>query len=733
MPAHKRSFPTSTDAYRLEAEIGTGVSALVYKAVCIPLGEIVAIKVMDLENTEISALNEIVRETQTMSQLDHPNLVTCHCSFLSGSKLWLVMPFLTGGSVLNIMRFLNPDGGGLSEPVIATIVKEVLKALDYFHRCGNIHRDIKAGNILIDAHGNVKLADFGVSTTCWGSGGAWKAHGTFVGTPCWMAPEVMEQVKGYDFHADIWSLGITIIELAYGHAPFAKYPPMKVMMMTLQNPPQQLEDTPNRHFSRSLRDLVNCCLHKDPKQRPSASKLLEHRFLKEARKPEFLTKNLLEGLPPLAERCRIIKERKAAEERQHGQDAELHSRNNYAKGVSNWDFDVEALKSQVNGSASVAAAPAAASQPLHREDHDAQLNTSAADTAGVSGVLANSDAETTAPTSEPTLRPSQAPTVHPSSQQHQQQQQRKQSSSLAQHSQPHQHQSQQSQQQHQHVEHQEQHDESEQLRKQKVPARTHCADVPASTDLHIGPPSSASPQEQQQYIQQQREQISQQPKVEKISAVHEDHSRSPHKKNVQHKGRFELYEDDDDEQSTGEATSHQEKGSRKPLDQMTFEPVREEPHQQQGAASTPAAAGKREGTQSPPRAALPTPNDVSQSHSQQQPQALARQQPPLHAARAAQQDLQRAHSPRQHQQQQASLHNQLLEARDTVHYYELEGALAAEGTEQIKNAIRQLQRIEDDLMNVSASTSDCRYLLQQQLASSLLMRAQIVLSHAQQR
>jgi hypothetical protein len=172
------------------------------------------------------------------------------------------------------------------------------------------------------------------------------------------------------------------------------------------------------------------------------------------------------------------------------------------------------------------------------------------------------------------------------------QQQRKQSSSLAQHSQPHQHQSQQSQQQHQHVEHQEQHDGSEQLRKQKVPARTHGADVPASTDLHIGPPSSASPQEQQQYIQQQREQISQQPKVEKISAVHEDHSRSPHKKNVQHKGRFELYEDDDDEQSTGEATSHQEKGSRKPLDQMTFEPVREEPHQQQGAASTPAAAGK---------------------------------------------------------------------------------------------------------------------------------------------
>ena len=129
----------------------------------------------------------------------------------------------------------------------------------------------------------------------------------------------MEQVNGYDWHADIWSLGITVLELCHGHAPFAKYPPMKVLLMTLQNPPPQLEAEQaesGHHFSRALRDFVSICLQKDPSKRPSAAKLLEHKFLKEAKKPDFLVKHLLDGIPTLGDRTAKLNEREKARQAQ---------------------------------------------------------------------------------------------------------------------------------------------------------------------------------------------------------------------------------------------------------------------------------------------------------------------------------------------------------------------------------------------------------------------------------
>jgi len=353
----KVQYPTSASDYAVKEEIGRGVSAKVYRAECLPLGETVAVKMLDLEDQDPGHLEEIRREVASMSMVSHPNLVMAHCSFVEGQFLWVVMPFLSGGSALNIMKWSHPKG--LDEASIATILKEVLKALDYFHRNGNIHRDIKAGNVLIDADGSVKLADFGVSAASWGSGA--KPHSTFVGTPCWMAPEVMEQVDGYDFHADIWSLGITVLELCHGHAPFAKYPPMKVLLMTLQNPPPQLEAEQaetGHHFTRGLRDFVSVCLQKDPKRRPSAAKLLEHRFLKEAKKPDFLVKHLLENIPPLGERTARLNERERARQAERAAAvaagnlggaastdaaAEKKSQAEYVKGVSMWNFNMDEL------------------------------------------------------------------------------------------------------------------------------------------------------------------------------------------------------------------------------------------------------------------------------------------------------------------------------------------------------------------------------------------------------
>lgn len=357
----KVQYPTQASDYRLMEEIGRGVSAKVYRAECVPLNnEQVAVKKLDLEDQDPGHLEEIRREVASMSMLSHPNLVMAHCSFVEGQYLWIVMPFCGGGSALNIMKWSHPKG--LDETSIATILKEVLKALDYFHRNGNIHRDVKAGNILIDDNGSVKIGDFGVSAASWGSGA--KPHATFVGTPCWMAPEVMEQVNGYDWHADIWSLGITVLELCHGHAPFAKYPPMKVLLMTLQNPPPQLEAEQaesGHHFSRALRDFVSICLQKDPSKRPSAAKLLEHKFLKEAKKPDFLVKHLLDGIPTLGDRTAKLNEREKARQAQRAAavaagglssapstEAAEEKRSNaeYRKGVSRWDFDMDAIRAE---------------------------------------------------------------------------------------------------------------------------------------------------------------------------------------------------------------------------------------------------------------------------------------------------------------------------------------------------------------------------------------------------
>jgi serine/threonine-protein kinase OSR1/STK39 len=319
------------------------------RAVVKTTGEEVAVKKLDLENMNCS-LDEIVREAQTMRSLNHPNLLPLYCSFVHEQHLWMVMPYVHGGSILNIMRFRFQDG--LEEPAIATIMKEVLKACEYLHRNGIIHRDIKAGNILLDSDGHVMLADFGVAAAL-ERGGSWGnrmiSRNTFVGTPCWMAPEVMQQESGYDSKADIWSFGITLLELAHGHAPFARLPPMKVLIMTLQNPPPTLDQTESKkHFSKAMRDIVAKCLVKDPTQRPTAAQLLEHKFFKTAHDAHYLQRHVLEGLPPVPVRVEMMRAahsggiggaQHAAQEREI-----LASQQEYRRGVSSWNFDVEALK-----------------------------------------------------------------------------------------------------------------------------------------------------------------------------------------------------------------------------------------------------------------------------------------------------------------------------------------------------------------------------------------------------
>lgn len=348
MRMEKKKYPIGAENYMLYEEVGTGVSASVLRALCIPLDEVVAIKILDFERDNCD-LNNVFREAQTMVLVDHPNVLKSLCSFVHDHNLWVIMPFMAGGSCLHILKSSHQDG--LEEVVIATILREVLKGLEYLHNHGHIHRDVKAGNILIDSSGAIKLGDFGVSACLFDAGDRKRMRNTFVGTPCWMAPEVMEQVHGYDFKADIWSFGITALELAHGHAPFSKYPPMKVLLMTLQNAPPGLDYERDHKFSKSFKQMIASCLVKDPTKRPTAKKLLKHSFFKQARSSDYILRVLLDGLPALGDRLQALKlkeEEMLAQKKMPDGEKEEISQNEYKCGISSWNFNLDDLKEQAS-------------------------------------------------------------------------------------------------------------------------------------------------------------------------------------------------------------------------------------------------------------------------------------------------------------------------------------------------------------------------------------------------
>lgn len=250
--------------------IGRGSFGEVYKGVDILTGKDVAIKLVDLERAD-EEIDVIQREIKVMSQISNPYVVQYYASLMHDSTLWIVMEYMSAGS----LKQLLDDVGPFPDDAIATVLKALCKGLDYVHKGSKLHRDIKAANILVSDQGDVKLADFGVAGQMTMTV---RQRNTFVGSPFWMAPEVIQESL-YDEKADIWSLGITAFEIATGYPPYATAHPYRALMLIPKNDPPRLDD---KH-SRSLRDFVAACLRKDPKDRPSAEQLLTHPFLRKAR------------------------------------------------------------------------------------------------------------------------------------------------------------------------------------------------------------------------------------------------------------------------------------------------------------------------------------------------------------------------------------------------------------------------------------------------------------------
>lgn len=269
----------SADQFELLEELGKGSFGIVHKALDKVTNRIVAIKQIDLESSD-EDINEIQKEIAILSTCKFPQIIKYYGCFVNKYQLLIIMEILQGGSCLDLLISIKY----FKEHQIAIICREILKALSYLHSNNKIHRDIKAANILIDDHnGDVKVVDFGVATQL--SNNLSKRN-TFVGTPFWMSPEVILQ-HDYNCKTDIWSLGITALELALGKPPYSNLHPLKVLFLIPKNPSPGLPSISpfsKKSYSREFQSFIKLCLQKNPNLRPTAKQLLSHPFISHARR-----------------------------------------------------------------------------------------------------------------------------------------------------------------------------------------------------------------------------------------------------------------------------------------------------------------------------------------------------------------------------------------------------------------------------------------------------------------
>uniref|UniRef100_A0A7S1YKR7 non-specific serine/threonine protein kinase n=1 Tax=Sexangularia sp. CB-2014 TaxID=1486929 RepID=A0A7S1YKR7_9EUKA len=275
-----RELITPGDPEKLLAEwkkIGEGAAGEVFSATDPSRGR-VAVKKMQLTPQNMKL---IVTEIDVHSTCDHPAIVSYHASYLvNDSVLYSVMELVDGGSLTDLLDVF--EDMPMKEPLIARVSQDVAAALSYVHDKGQIHRDIKSDNILVGRSGVVKLADFGYAAQLSEAG---QKRNTIVGTPYWMAPELIRG-SNYDFKVDVWSLGIMLMEMAEGDPPYMEFPPLRALFLITTRGIPDLRSPEN--FSAAMQSFLHDALEIEPDQRPSAAQLLQHDFVKTASTPDDL-------------------------------------------------------------------------------------------------------------------------------------------------------------------------------------------------------------------------------------------------------------------------------------------------------------------------------------------------------------------------------------------------------------------------------------------------------------
>ena len=301
--------------YKIIEKVGQGNYGNVYKVKKIKTGEIFAAKICKIESNNTESFK---KEINILKQCDSPYILKFYGSYIKNNIIWIVLEFCEGGSLLDIMRITNEY---YKEKEIASIIQMVLKGLQFLHAQRKIHRDIKAGNILITDDGSAKLGDFGVSAQLTNS---ISKKISKIGTPYWMSPEVISQ-QSYDSKCDIWSLGITCIELAEGEPPYSEVRTFLVMKKILNNPPKGL--TNPSLWSEEFNDFVKKCLIVDPDDRPTATQLLNHKFIKNNDQGKGIIMQRLIKAMPLINKMReeLNEEEKQKNENGNIMDEELDS------------------------------------------------------------------------------------------------------------------------------------------------------------------------------------------------------------------------------------------------------------------------------------------------------------------------------------------------------------------------------------------------------------------------